>query len=295
LKNLILLVDDNEDILINMQVTLEFNNYEVLTAKNGSEGIDLLSKLSKLPDLIISDIMMPDMNGYDFFRTVSDNLNWSTIPFIFLTARTSPRDVRFGKMLGVDDYLTKPFDKDDLLAIIKGKIDRNKKIKSITEDFKEKYSKLKISAAPSVSDEEKSQVLVFLMFWDDRIGPVLDKKYPPEFKLTFSIDKVGTQLFNSVVSIYGQGEIKEPQSILLDIKNIDRRGFIYFDSYTDKDVRGGEQSYMLGLISPKINYFESLKIKEIFNEISSQIKNRKDWKIADYWKKLYNILATPSL
>ncbi|MFW9972714.1 MAG: PleD family two-component system response regulator, partial [Candidatus Odinarchaeota archaeon] len=133
MKPLILVVDDNKDILLNIRITLEQNNFEVITSSNAQDALNILSKTVKIPDVIVSDIMMPIIDGYDFFRKVSSSLKWSRIPFIFLTAKSSPEDVRFGKILGVDDYITKPFEEEDLLAIIKGKVHRKETIDSINK------------------------------------------------------------------------------------------------------------------------------------------------------------------
>ena len=118
MSDLILAVDDNQDILFNLKLTLELNGYRVITANNGEEGLKALSDSEEIPSLILSDIMMPEMNGYDFFKETAQNPEWSQIPFIFLSARASEKDVRFGKMLGVDDYITKPFKTENLLASI---------------------------------------------------------------------------------------------------------------------------------------------------------------------------------
>ncbi|MFX1451082.1 MAG: response regulator [Promethearchaeota archaeon] len=295
MKPLILCLDDNEDILLNLRLTLEFNDYEVITGKSGKEGITILSELGKLPDIIISDIMMPEMNGYDFFKKVSQNTKWNRIPFLFLTARTSPTDVRFGKMLGVDDYLTKPFKKEDLLAIIAGKLSRRKRTLEVTEKIEEVLSTLKIDEKPSISVKEKYLVNFILVFWDDKTGPRVENYFPRDIKSPFSIDKIGVQLYNSIVSIYGQGKIVAAQGILLNIKNIDRDGYIFFDSYPDNTIRGGEQQFMLGVIAPKINYFESLKIGENFKDISEHIKKKENWNFKDHWEEISNILLTPSL
>ncbi|MCK4875933.1 MAG: response regulator transcription factor [Sulfurimonas sp.] len=119
MKPLILIVEDNNDILLNIKLTLEFNGFEVITATNGKEGLKVLSEQKNLPEIIVSDIMMPEMDGYDFFQAVSNNPRWSSIPFLFLTARSSVEDIRFGKMLGVDDYLTKPFNMKELILRVK--------------------------------------------------------------------------------------------------------------------------------------------------------------------------------
>ena len=111
-----------------VKLLLESNDYRVETAKTGEDALKILSDLKTPPDIIISDIMMPKMNGYNFFETVSDNLKWNRIPFIFISALSTPEDIRIGKMLGVDDYLTKPFKEEDLLATISGKVNRKYKI-----------------------------------------------------------------------------------------------------------------------------------------------------------------------
>ncbi len=286
-----LVVEDNQDVLYNLKLTLEFNNYEVITAENGLDALETLSKLERLPDLIISDILMPKMDGYDFFKAVSENSLWASIVFIFLTARTSPKDVRFGKMLGVDDYIAKPFKEEDLLASIAGKIARNRNSKSINEKIKELF--LKIESKPSIIDKEKSSIVLIKMSWDDKLGPMLEEHYPPELQFPLSIEMIGYQLFNGVVSIYGHSKINEAQGLLLTIENIQSHGYIFFDSIEDKKSRAGERPIMVGIIAPKINYFESLKIREIFKDLVPKIKQGLNWDIRVYWEKVSEVLTTP--
>jgi len=291
LNPLILIVDDNIDLLLNLQMTLESNDYEVLTAKNGIEAIEILIELDRLPELIISDIMMPKMNGYDLFKSLSENIIWNRIPFIFLSARDAPEDIRFGKMLGIDDYIIKPFREEDLLAIIAGKITRNRNITLINKKIEELFASLKIDITPSISDKEKSHVILLCMYWDDRYGPKLISHFPRDVNFPFKIEKVGQQLFNAITSLYGYDDITKAEGILLNIENIKMNGFIFFDSYKDDTVRGGEQQYMIGLVASKINYFESLKMKEVFTEISSKIKEKENWEMEKYWEKLSTILS----
>ena len=115
---LVLVVEDNEVILFNIKLFLEMQNYETLTAMNGVEALDVLKNAARQPDIIVSDIMMPEMDGYEFYRKVSENAEWSLIPFVFVSAKSSPEDIRLAKKLGVDDYITKPFEEEDLLAVI---------------------------------------------------------------------------------------------------------------------------------------------------------------------------------
>ncbi|MCB0163339.1 MAG: response regulator transcription factor [Anaerolineae bacterium] len=120
--NSILVVDDEPELLENIGMTLELANYHVLTANNGLEALTMLRKWPV--DLILADIAMPDMNGYQLLERVRENGLWAPIPFIFLTARKMDSDIRYGKSLGVDDYLTKPITAVDLLAVVAGKLRR---------------------------------------------------------------------------------------------------------------------------------------------------------------------------
>ena len=119
---LILIVEDDPAVQEGIADILEVAGYEVLTADNGQKALDMLQK--QQPDLIVSDIMMPQMNGYDFYEAVHGNPEWVTIPFIFLTAKGAKEDIRLGKQLGADDYLVKPFEREDLLIAVEAKLKR---------------------------------------------------------------------------------------------------------------------------------------------------------------------------
>lgn len=289
---LIFVVDDELVLLQNLRHLLEVNYYDVITANNGKTALELLTTSKMIPEVIISDITMPEMDGYDLFEAVSNNDMLNHIPFIFLSGRNTPDDVRFGKMLGVDDYLTKPFEIKDLLAIISGKISRNKNIKEVNAKIEVLLSSVEMNTIPSISEKEKNQVILLVVFWDDKSGPKLVSNFPSKEITSFSVEEVGQQLFHAIVSLYGYENISKAEGILLNIENFQRKGYIFFDSFQDESVRGGERRYMLGLVAPKINYFDSLKIKEVFKEISSKIKEKKDWDIQVYWEKVSGILIS---
>jgi DNA-binding response OmpR family regulator len=118
----ILIVDDQLTLRDNVKQLLEETGYRALTA---SDGVEALAVLQSQPvDLILADIAMPGMNGYQLYERARENPQWVKIPFIFLTARTLDSDIRYGKQLGVDDYLVKPFQLEDLLATVEGKLRR---------------------------------------------------------------------------------------------------------------------------------------------------------------------------
>lgn len=119
----ILLIEDNPEVRENTMEILTLANYNVVAAENGKIGVDLAQK--EKPDLIICDIMMPELDGYGVLHILSKNEQTSHIPFIFLTAKTEKTDIRKGMNLGADDYLTKPFDDTDLLNAIEARLRKN--------------------------------------------------------------------------------------------------------------------------------------------------------------------------
>ncbi|WP_111707931.1 response regulator [Lutibacter citreus] len=119
----ILLIEDNQDVRENTADILELENYDVVTAENGKIGVKMA--LEYIPDIILCDIMMPELDGYSVFESLSKNSKTASIPFIFLTAKTEKTDVRKGMNLGADDYLTKPFDENELLEAIECRINKN--------------------------------------------------------------------------------------------------------------------------------------------------------------------------
>ncbi|PIB27974.1 response regulator [Maribacter sp. 4G9] len=112
----ILLIEDNETVRENTAEIMTLANYNVITAENGKIGLEKAKEF--LPDLVICDIMMPQMDGYEVLRSLADNSGTSSTPFIFLTAKTDRSDRRMGMNLGADDYLTKPFEEEELLDAI---------------------------------------------------------------------------------------------------------------------------------------------------------------------------------
>jgi len=122
----ILVVDDHEAIQVYTEQVLNEAGYRVLIANDGNEALGILA--AHPVNLILADINMPRMNGYQLYDKVVNDPRWVAIPFIFLTGRTMDSDIRYGKELGVDDYITKPFYPDDLIAIVRGRLRRVEKL-----------------------------------------------------------------------------------------------------------------------------------------------------------------------
>ena len=122
----ILLIEDNREVRENTSEILELAGYEVQQAENGKAGVK--SAILDQPDLIICDIMMPEMDGYDVLQILQRNPKTSAIPFIFLTAKADKTDFRKGMTLGADDYVTKPFDDIELLQAIDVRLSKAQKL-----------------------------------------------------------------------------------------------------------------------------------------------------------------------
>ena len=122
----VLVVEDDRNLLNGLEdlLTIFDGKYKlnVLTALNGQEALNVLNQ--QIPDLIISDIMMPKMSGYEFLVRVRENPQWLHIPFIFLTAKGEKQDEYEGFRRGVDEYITKPYDSDDMLRYVEKQLDK---------------------------------------------------------------------------------------------------------------------------------------------------------------------------
>ncbi|HUH75434.1 MAG TPA: response regulator [Chitinophagales bacterium] len=125
----ILIIEDNHDIRENICELLELSGYETCQAPNGLKGIE--SAQQNHPDLIICDIMMPEMDGYGVLSTLNKSLLTTGIPFIFLTAKAEKSDFRKGLSMGADDYITKPFTDDELLHAVKMRLQKVDTFRSI--------------------------------------------------------------------------------------------------------------------------------------------------------------------
>ena len=113
----ILIVDDEADIIEILQFVLETNGYECITAFDGEEGLKLAKEAN--PDLIILDVMMPKINGYKISRLLKYDVKYKNIPILMITARSQDKDKQIGEETGADEYITKPFQIENVLEKVK--------------------------------------------------------------------------------------------------------------------------------------------------------------------------------
>ena len=120
----ILVIEDTKGVRENITEILHLAHYEVVQAANGKEGVKMARKTQ--PDLILCDVMMPELDGYGVLHILGNDPDLASIPFLFLTAKIEPGDFRFGMNLGADDYLTKPFDDLSLLTAVELRLKKGK-------------------------------------------------------------------------------------------------------------------------------------------------------------------------
>ncbi len=123
----ILIIEDNDEVRENLEEILDLYGYDTATAQNGKVGVE--KAITNPPDLILCDIMRPELDGFGTLNILSKKPATAVIPFIFLTAKSEKEDFRRGMNLGADDYVTKPFYKDELLQVIETRLKKSERLK----------------------------------------------------------------------------------------------------------------------------------------------------------------------
>ncbi|MBI2609383.1 MAG: response regulator [Deltaproteobacteria bacterium] len=116
-KKKVLIIDDEQDLIDLLTLRLENEGYEVSAALNGTEGLEKIK--SEKPDIVLLDVMMPELNGYQVCRKLKQDDNLKDIPVVMLTAKAQESDKFWGMEIGADDYVTKPFEFSQLSEVIK--------------------------------------------------------------------------------------------------------------------------------------------------------------------------------
>ncbi|MEO1033552.1 MAG: response regulator [Bacteroidota bacterium] len=134
----VLLIEDDKVLRENTAELLELSDFDVITSSNGKLGLKSIN--INQPDIIICDIMMPELDGYEVLKRVSENHRTRHIPFVFLSAKTEHKDVRKGMDLGADDYITKPFTEDELISAVKSRLAKASILKEQGQNNVNNYS-----------------------------------------------------------------------------------------------------------------------------------------------------------
>jgi CRP-like cAMP-binding protein len=217
----ILIIEDNQDIRENLVEILELSGYKTYDCENGKLGYDLA--IHEKPDLIICDIMMPEMDGYALLHLIRKNEKTGNIPFIFLTAKTDRSDFRKGMELGADDFITKPFEDMELLNAIESRFKRNEVYQKAVEshkmhgniDFKKIFidsgNPVKLLKKQILFEEGKYAKNVYLVL----SGKIKCVKLSEEGK-EFIVDIFGANDYMGYIPLLGTGKYEETAVVLED-------------------------------------------------------------------------------
>lgn len=197
-RAVILAIEDDPNLLDGLQDLLETieGKYEldVLKARNGLEGIEQLRK--QLPDLIISDIMMPKMSGYDFLQEVRQKPEWLHIPIIFLTAKGKSPDKHKAYIMGVDEYITKPYESDLLLRYVESQLDRRFHVQKMLDH---NFDLLKRSILSMITPNFQQPLSFVTQYVDEMTNSVSDVQTVDEFKQSLQGIKTGSEWLHRVI------------------------------------------------------------------------------------------------
>ncbi len=146
----ILIIEDNNDIRESTAEILELSGYKTLQANNGKAGVEMA--MQHHPDLILCDIMMPELDGYGVLYLLNKNQDTASVPFVFLTAKAERMDFRKAMEMGADDYLTKPFDDMELLKAIESRLHKEEKQKAYYSKTLRDLEKLTASSGSGAAE-----------------------------------------------------------------------------------------------------------------------------------------------
>ncbi len=148
----ILVIEDEPEMRRNITALLRYHGYEPIEAENGRKGVDLARR--EKPDLILCDVMMPELDGYGVLQTLQQDAGLALIPFVFLTAKGDKDNLRSGMNLGADDYLTKPVANADLVQAIEARLRRSEQHarREFKPDFSSAHPLLKLGLTPRATE-----------------------------------------------------------------------------------------------------------------------------------------------
>ncbi len=269
MKKKILIVEDEEIIRKDLVRTLELSDYEVCSATNGKMALELA--IRNPPDLIISDIMMPEVDGYTFLMEIQQMKEIADVPFLFLSAKSDKSDIREGMNLGADDFITKPFDIDELLNVIETRL---KKKEISTEKFQQKFESLRTNIRQNLPHEIRTPLSVIIGYTDLLLNKI-DEVSKKEIRDMILNIKSSTMRLNSLFENYllyanleiiatnaaemeklRKGRTVAPESIIKSV--------IEYESEKHKREKDILQNVDEGMIAVSEQYFMKA-FEEVFN------------------------------
>lgn len=251
-KRKILIIEDNESLL-NMLVEIFQTFYTVFTAKNGVEGLNKVQSI--VPDIIISDVIMPEMSGIELCKIIKEDMNTCHIPVILLTARNSVEHTIEGLTTGADDYITKPFNLNILLARCNNLV--NNRIR-----LQEKFSQQPQASPYVLATNEMDKQFI------DQVMEIIEEHIDEvDFKVDALVDKIGisrTRVFNKIKAVTGQ----TPSDFIMTVRL--KKAAVMLSSNPELNI--SEISDKLGFSMPK--YFTKC-FKDKYNMTPQEYRRKK--------------------
>jgi len=286
----VFLVEDDKALVQNLKMFLEMNDFTLISAVNGKEGLNKLSNLEQLPDLIVSDILMPEMDGYDLYMKVSENPKWSRIPFIFLSGKAEPDDVKFGKLLGADDYITKPFKSKELLTRIQETIKKNLEIRKTSKVIEQELKDILKFEEPSLKKHRRADFFyIFYLVWNKETGPEIKDFFPKNEIPSLNLKDLTSQLYSTLIKIYKFEELSETNQFTIRVVRDLVDAYALVEKIGEDKSENEADTFMLCAITPNSHYLQSKAIKEVLGKIATTIKGNKELNIKEFWEQLLEI------
>ena len=290
MDSIVFLIEDDKALVQNLKIFLEMNDFKFFSASNGREGLETLSNLDQQPDLIISDILMPEMDGYDLYMKVSENSEWSRIPFFFLSGKAEPDDVRFGKLLGANDYITKPFKSKELLRRIEETIKKNREIRKTSKVIEQELKEILKFEEPSLKKHRRADFFyIFYLVWNSETGPEIKDFFPKNEIPSLNLKELTSQLYSTLRKIYKFEELSETNQFTIRVVRDLVDAYALVGKLEEKVSQNGAETFMICAITPNSHYLQSKAIKEVLGKIAVTIKGDKVLKIKDFWEQLLEI------
>lgn len=194
----ILIAEDDEIVRTNIAFLLKKNGYETITAENGRMAFELAEK--RLPDLILSDIKMPELNGFEFREKLLSNPKTEYIPFVFLSLKADHEDIRKGMLAGADDYLVKPFRANDLLETIKIRLFKSQKIQN-------RFNELSAEIVKNLQHELRTPLVPILGFSQLMLQNDYSLSLEEISKMAEMIHASGNKLLNQIEKFFSYSDL----------------------------------------------------------------------------------------
>lgn len=264
----VLLIEDDTSLRENTAELLELSGYNVITAANGKIGAEKAK--ANIPDIIICDIMMPEMDGYGVLQELSSDDETKHIPFIFLSAKTERSEIRKGMDLGADDYLTKPFEEEELTSAMESRLAKAELLARMTNGFSQNLS----------SEEQMRSLHELKNFFDDNGTVENFKKGEDIFQEGVRSNTIYLML-KGVVKCHKMDE--DGKELITSLHRAD--DFLGFTSFTNnfphqETATAVEHTEVAGLSKDELknilqkNQDVSLELMELLNENITDIKEQ---------------------